>query len=56
MAAERGPAKLFDRGFENIDELKERCKAETGLPPPARPQFTKWATKAAEALRKGKAA
>ncbi len=31
MASERGAKKLFDRGFESIDELKARCKAETGL-------------------------
>jgi N-methylhydantoinase B len=43
MAAERGPKKLFDRGFDSIDELKSRCLAETGLPPPAAPQFMQWA-------------
>jgi N-methylhydantoinase B len=50
MAGKRGPKKIFDRGFDSIDELKRRCKAETGLEPPAAPQFTKWATKAAEAM------
>ncbi len=35
MAAKRGAAPLFDRGFRDIDELKSRCKAETGLEPPA---------------------
>jgi N-methylhydantoinase B len=50
MAASRGAKKIFDRGFESIDELKKRCKAETGLEPPAQPQFTKWASKAAEAM------
>jgi N-methylhydantoinase B len=43
LAKERGPAKLFDRGFESIDELKGRCKADTTLEPPAQPKFTKWA-------------
>jgi hypothetical protein len=42
MASERGPTKLFDRGFESIEELKRRCLLETGLAPPAQPQFTKW--------------
>ena len=27
---ERGAKKLFDRGFESIEELKARCIAETG--------------------------
>jgi len=39
MAAERGAAPLFDRGFRDIAELKGRCRAETGLEPPAAPQF-----------------
>jgi N-methylhydantoinase B len=43
MARERGPVKLFDRGFDSIDALKARCKAETSLEPPAQPQFTTWA-------------
>ena len=43
MARERGAVKLFDRGFESIDELKGRCEAETGLPPPAQPQFSQQA-------------
>ena len=43
MAAARGPVKLFDRGFETVEELKARCKAETGHEPPAAPQFTAWA-------------
>lgn len=30
---------LFNRGFENIEELKKRCKAETGFEPPAAPVF-----------------
>ena len=40
MAKERGKAPLFDRGFANIDELKARCRSETGLPPPAAPRFS----------------
>lgn len=47
MAKERGAVKLFDRGFDSIDELKSRCLAETGLPPPEYPKFSKWAPKAA---------
>src|SRR6185437_6721464 len=47
MAKERGAVKLFDRGFESIEELKLRCFAETGLLPPEQPKFTKWALKAA---------
>jgi N-methylhydantoinase B len=39
MAEARGPVPLFDRGFEDIAELKARCKAETGLEPPGAPQF-----------------
>ena len=39
MARERGDAALFDRGFKDIAELKSRCKAETGLEPPAAPRF-----------------
>ena len=40
LKAERGPGKLFDRGFESIDELKSRCQAETGLPAPRQPKFS----------------
>jgi len=54
MAAKRGKKKIFDRGFESIDELKARCKAETGFDPPAQPRFTKWAAVAAEAMMKKK--
>ena len=56
MAAKRGPTKIFDRGFESIDELKSRCKAETGFEPPMQPRFTKWAKVAAEAMAKKKGA
>jgi len=40
MSRERGPVKLFDRGFESLDELKARCLSENGLPPPAQPRFS----------------
>ncbi|MGB8327017.1 MAG: hydantoinase B/oxoprolinase family protein [Steroidobacteraceae bacterium] len=40
IAAERGPKKLFDRGFDTLEELKQRCKAETGLDAPVQPEFT----------------
>lgn len=47
MAGERGPTKLFDRGFDSIEELKSRCERETGLAAPAQPQFTKWSARSA---------
>ena len=31
--------KLFDRGFETMDELKGRCLAETGHEAPRQPRF-----------------
>jgi len=37
LREQRGPVKLFDRGFETIQELRERCLAETGLPAPQPP-------------------
>jgi N-methylhydantoinase B len=40
MAKARGAVKLFDRGFESIEELKGRCLTETALPAPATPEFT----------------
>ncbi|MBX3702321.1 MAG: hydantoinase B/oxoprolinase family protein [Steroidobacteraceae bacterium] len=40
MAAKRGSPALFDRGFQDIAELKSRCKAETGLEAPAAPRFS----------------
>lgn len=52
MAAERGPVKLFDRGFDSVEELKARCKAETGLEPPTQPQFTKWTRRLTEERKK----
>ena len=42
MTAARSEVKLFDFGFENVDELKARCMAETGLEAPAQPEFQKW--------------
>jgi len=56
MASKRGKKKIFDRGFESIEELKSRCKAETGFDPPAAPRFTKWAAVAAEAMKRAEAA
>ena len=41
MAGERGAIKLFDPGFESIEELKGRCLAETGFAPPVQPQFSR---------------
>lgn len=46
MAVSRGPKKLFDRGFESIEELKDRCLVETGLPPPTPPPFSRWVERA----------
>jgi len=40
LRAERKQVKLFDRGFETIEELKGRCKAETGHEPPQQPKFS----------------
>jgi N-methylhydantoinase B len=52
MSAARGTVKLFDRGFESIEELKARCKSDTGLEPPAAPRFTTWAkARAAKATK-----
>jgi len=59
MAKARGGVKLFDRGFQSIDELKGRCTAETSLPAPKTPEFTRWAKAAianAAPKKKGKAA
>jgi N-methylhydantoinase B len=38
-AQARPEAALFDYGFDSIDELRERCQAETGLPAPKPPVF-----------------
>jgi N-methylhydantoinase B len=56
LKAERGPVKLFDRGFESIDELKARCETETGLPPPRQPRFTQRVKAAIKPAKSGKAA
>ena len=45
MALARGDPKLFDFGG-TIEELKARCKQETGLEPPSQPQFQQWVTRA----------
>ncbi|MEQ8346958.1 MAG: hydantoinase B/oxoprolinase family protein [Sneathiellaceae bacterium] len=44
IAGERGPVQLFDFGG-TIEELKSRCKAETGFEPPKQPVFQTWFTK-----------
>ncbi len=38
LSKKRGKTKLFDRGG-TIEELKKRCKRETGLEPPKQPEF-----------------
>lgn len=48
MAAAPQPEGLFNRGFESIDELKSRCKAETGFDAPRAPVFHGRAAIAAE--------
>ena len=40
LAKERGDIVLFDRGFENLKELKARAMKETGFAPPKDPVFT----------------
>jgi N-methylhydantoinase B len=40
LAEQRGPTQVFVRG-PGIDELRERCLAETGLPAPQPPVFRK---------------
>jgi N-methylhydantoinase B len=39
LAHKRGKRPLFDRGFDSLEELKERCAAETGLAAPVEPRF-----------------
>lgn len=41
MAKKRGKPKLFDFGG-SIEELKKRCKKETGLAPPKEPELQVW--------------
>ncbi|NRB34384.1 MAG: hydantoinase B/oxoprolinase family protein [Rhodobacteraceae bacterium] len=48
MAASRGDVQLFDRGFTSIEELKARCKQETGFEPPVAPIFRDAFKQAAE--------
>jgi N-methylhydantoinase B len=43
LAQQRSECLLFDFGG-SIDELKQRCAAETGLTAPTTPVFQKWAT------------
>jgi hypothetical protein len=43
--------KLFDRGFDSIDELKARCRKETGLEPPRQPQFSQRVTEKKKASK-----
>ena len=52
LASERKTIKLFDRGFDSIEELKARCLQETGLPPPRQPAFARWVAKQAGAMAK----
>ena len=42
-AGRNQPLPLFDRGG-SIEELKARCKAETGFEPPSMPRFARWIT------------
>jgi N-methylhydantoinase B len=49
LSAARGAAPLFDRGFESIEELKARCKQDTGLEPPRQPRFSDRVMKARHA-------
>ena len=51
LRAERKSVKLFDRGFDSIDELKARCKKETGLEPPRQPQFAQRVKEKAKASK-----
>lgn len=41
MAGARPSLPMFDRGG-TVDELKARCRAETGLEPPRAPEFPRW--------------
>lgn len=41
MARKRGPSRMFDFGG-SIEELKARCKEETGFDPPVSPTFATW--------------
>ncbi len=50
MSKERGDPKLFDFGG-TVEELKARCKEETGLEPPKTPVFLNWFTKEARKVQ-----
>ena len=39
LAASRPAPSMFDRGFQSIDELRARCKAETDFEAPKAPRF-----------------
>lgn len=41
LAKKRGKIQIFNFGG-TVKELKKRCKAETGLPPPKQPEFPRW--------------
>ena len=49
MTEKRGDVQLFDFGG-TIDEIKARCKEETGFDPPRAPVFQKWHNVAAKRL------
>ena len=51
LSKERGEPAMFNRGFDSIAELKARCKAETGLEPPADPVFPEHILRRAQASR-----
>ena len=53
MAKKRGKPPIFDFGG-SVDELKSRCKRETGHEPPRQPEFQSWAMQALEKPSKGK--
>ncbi|MEM7280906.1 MAG: hydantoinase B/oxoprolinase family protein [Pseudomonadota bacterium] len=53
MAKERGKPSMFDFGG-TIEELKARCKRETGLQPPRPPEFQTWVTASMETSKKKK--
>jgi N-methylhydantoinase B len=45
LARDRPPPQLFDKGG-TLAEIKARCQAETGFPPPAAPVFTRTSRRA----------
>ena len=49
LTEKRGDVELFDFGG-TIDEIKARCKADTGFDPPKAPVFQKWHNVAAKRL------